>query len=359
MDVSLPSLPSAVPVAVIGAGQAGLAAAYHVRRQGLVPWEDFVVLDANPGPGGAWRHRWDSLTLGAAHDVHPLPGLPLEPSDPNEPASAVVTRYYGQYEQQFGLPVARPVRVNAVTAADAAGPLTVEFEGGTLQADHVISATGTWDSPYWPAYPGAETFGGWQLHTRDFKSAAQFAGLRTVVVGAGASAVQFLLQLEPYAAATTWVTRRPPEWIAGTNNAEWGRAVEQRVNEKTRRGLPAGSVLSNTGLLLNADYQAAIDRGLLVSAGPMERIVPGGIVLADGRHVEADAILWATGFRSHVRHLAPLKLREPGGGIATDGVKVVREPRLTLMGYGASASTLGATRAGRQAARTALAMVGR
>ena len=64
-------------VVVIGAGQAGLSAAYYLARQGLAPGTDFVVLDANPAPGGAWLHRWPSLTLGAAHAVHDLPGMKL------------------------------------------------------------------------------------------------------------------------------------------------------------------------------------------------------------------------------------------------------------------------------------------
>ena len=84
---------SALDVVVIGAGQAGLSAAYHLVKAGLRPHEDFVVLDANPGPGGAWRHRWPSLTFGTAHGIHDLPGLPLGTPDPAEPASSVVTRY--------------------------------------------------------------------------------------------------------------------------------------------------------------------------------------------------------------------------------------------------------------------------
>src|SRR4051794_7591014 len=56
---------SDVDVLVIGAGQAGLSAAYHLRRRGLAPYRDFVALDANRVPGGAWQHRWPSLTLAA------------------------------------------------------------------------------------------------------------------------------------------------------------------------------------------------------------------------------------------------------------------------------------------------------
>ena len=85
---------NAYDVVVVGARQAGLSAAYALAKAGL-DRERYVVLDANPGPGGAWRHRWPSLTLGAAHRVHPLPGLDLPESDPAEPASAVVGRYFG------------------------------------------------------------------------------------------------------------------------------------------------------------------------------------------------------------------------------------------------------------------------
>ena len=54
---------------VIGAGQAGLSTSYHLRRRGI----QHVVLDADEAPGGAWQHRWDSLTM---HDVHGIAALP-------------------------------------------------------------------------------------------------------------------------------------------------------------------------------------------------------------------------------------------------------------------------------------------
>ncbi|MGA7204135.1 MAG: FAD-dependent oxidoreductase, partial [Specibacter sp.] len=192
-------------VVIIGAGQAGLSAAYYLARHGLEPERDFVVLDANAGPGGAWLHRWPSLTLGAAHAVHDLPGMKLGLADPGEPASAVVARYYGSYESTFDLPVHRPVKVHAVrpVAGDDDGaradtftpPLAVETDRGVYLARLVINATGTWDKPHWPHYPGQELFAGTQLHTHDFRSVADFAAKRVLVVGGGTSAVQFLLQL--------------------------------------------------------------------------------------------------------------------------------------------------------------------
>ena len=86
------------------------------------------------------------------------------------------------------------------------------------------------------------------------------------------------------------------------------------------------------------------------------RITPDGVAWDDAepgapRFAEADVILWCTGWRAALDHLAPLHLRAPGGGIAMDGTRVVLEPRLHLVGYGPSASTVGANRAGREAVR--------
>ena len=339
---------------VIGAGQAGLSAAYHLRRRGLVPGVGFVVLDANPGPGGAWQHRWDSLTFGAAHALHDLPGMALGTPDPAEPASSVVRRYYGRYEAEFGLRVLRPVTVAAV-AEGSDGRLAVRSADGRIwQARTVINATGTWDRPYWPYYPGRSSFQGRQLHTRDFRDAGESAGQRVLVVGGGTSAVQFLLQLHQAGISTVWSTRRPPEFTRQPFDAEWGRGVEARVSARTRAGLPPLSVVSATGLPLTEQYRQGIRDGVLASRGKISRLTPDGVVFTDGTGAAVDTVLWATGFRAALEHLAPLHLRGPGGGIRMDGPHVVAEPRLFLVGYGESSSTLGATRAGRAAAFGAL-----
>jgi NAD(P)H-nitrite reductase large subunit len=90
-----------------------------------------------------------------------------------------------------------------------------------------------------------------------------------------------------------------------------------------------------------------------------ERITPDGARWADGSTVTADVILWCTGFRAALEHLAPLHLREPGGGIQVEGSRAVRDPRIHLVGYGPSASTIGANRAARVMARQIVERLGR
>ncbi|MFE3945372.1 NAD(P)-binding domain-containing protein [Streptomyces sp. NPDC059118] len=339
-----------IDVVVIGAGQAGLSAAYHLRRTGLEPDRDSVVLDHAPRPGGAWQFRWPSLTYGKVHGMHALPGMELTGADDDRPSSEVIGAYFARYEHAFGLRVHRPVEVTAVREG-AEGRLLVETSEGVYAARALINATGTWDRPFWPRYPGQESFLGRQLHTADYPGPAGFAGRRVVVVGGGASGTQHLMEIAEVAAETYWVTRRPPVFRDGPFDADRGRAAVALVEERVRRGLPPRSVVSVTGLPLTDAVRRARETGVLDRLPMFDRITPGGVAWDDGRTVEADVILWATGFRAAIDHLAPLKLREPGGGIRVEGTRAVRDARVHLVGYGPSASTIGANRAGRAAVR--------
>jgi len=116
------------------------------------------------------------------------------------------------------------------------------------------------------------------------------------------------------------------------------------------------SVVSVTGLPVTEAVLEARERGVLDRLPMFDRITPDGVAWdgeqADApRIAEADVILWCTGWRAALDHLTPLHLRAPGGGIAMDGTRVALEPRLHLVGYGPSASTVGANRAGREAVR--------
>ncbi|MFY1690390.1 NAD(P)-binding domain-containing protein [Plantactinospora sp. WMMB782] len=339
-----------VDVLVVGAGQAGLSAGYFLGRSGFAPETGYVLLDGGAGPGGAWRDRWPTLRMAAVHGVHDLPGRPLGEVDPDRPAAEVVAGYFAAYEREFGLPVHRPVRVTGVHDRPD-GRLAVQTDAGEWRTRALVNATGTWRHPFWPHYPGQESFAGRQLHTADYRGPAEFAGRRVVVVGGGTSALQLLDEVATVAAETRWVTRRPPVIAEGRYTPEWGRAAVARVDATVRAGLPPTSVVAATGLVWTDQLRRMRERGLLDRLPMFTRIVPEGVVWADGTRFAADVILWCTGFRAVLDHLAPLRLRGPGGGIVMDGTRVVADERVHLIGYGPSASTIGANRAGRTAVR--------
>ncbi len=342
-----------VAVVVVGAGQAGLSSAYHLRRTGLVPGADFVVLDHSPAPGGAWQFRWPTLTYGRVHGMHALPGMELTGADPGRPSAEVIGEYFAAYERAFALRVRRPVDVREVRDAGGGGRLLVRTSQGDWTARAVINATGTWDRPFWPRVPGQELFGGRQLHTAQYPGPRSdaFVDRRVVVVGGGTSAVQHLLEIAEVARETLWVTRRPPRFRSDSFGEEAGRAAVALVEERVREGLPPRSVVSVTGLPMTEQVRRARESGVLERHPMFARLTEDGVAWADGSRAPADTVLWATGFRPVIDHLAPLRLREPGGGIRLEGTRASRDRRVHLVGYGPSASTIGANRAGRAAVR--------
>lgn len=354
-----------VDTVVIGAGQAGLSAAYHLRnaftRLGHPCPGSVVVVDANAAAGGAWQHRWGTLSVADVHGIYRLPGVGADPDLPAaDPARSAIPQYFAGYERRWGIDVERPVRVSSVrdvVPGDVQDRLDVVTDAGTWRTRTIVNATGTWTQPFVPTYPGFGTFLGQSVHTAGYDGPDAFAGRHVVVVGAGASAVQLLAEVSTVA-TTTWVTRRPPRWRTEERfTPEIGREVVARVEARVRAGLPPESVVGATGLRLRAQEADAAARGVYDRRPMFARIEPHGVRWADGSYQHADAILWCTGFRAALDHLAPLRLREPGGGIRMDGTAVVRDPRIQLVGYGPSASTIGANRAGRTAARNVVSML--
>ena len=341
-----------VGVAVVGGGQAGLATGFYLRRAGLVPGRDFVIVDAADRPGGAWPRTWDGLRLFSPAGFSSLPGWMMPPWDDATrgfPPRDHVSAYLADYEERYDLHVLRPHRVQSVRRADVRpdSPLLVEAPGLTLSARAVVSATGTWDRPFWPTYPGMRTFAGQQLHAAEYRSPDEFAGRRVVVVGGGNSAAQILAEVSTVA-ETTWVTARPPRCLPDDVD---GRALFETARARITalaQGREHAGVAGLGDIVMVASVKDARDRGVLHAQPIFTRITTDGVAWADGTTQPCDAIIWCTGFRPALGHLRPLGLtaggRIPVGG--RSGTQALGEPRLHLVGYGDWTGPASATLAG-------------
>ena len=356
-ETAHPNTLRTVDVVVIGGGQAGLAAGYYLRRTGL----SFVILDSEPGPGGAWRHTWDSLTLFSPARWSSLPGSVMPGGIDRYPGRERMLAYLADYERRYRLPVSRPVRVERVERESS--HLRVVTDHGAWLARAVISATGIWRNPIIPHYPGQERFLGEQIHASDYRTPLAHTGQRVLVPGGGNSGAQIMAELAGLAEAT-WVTRRPPAFLPDHVD---GRALFERATARYLQGhtgQPGDDSLRPLGdIVMLPPVREARERGDLVAVRPFVAFTPHGVRWPDGREEPIDVVIWATGFRPALEHLRPLDVFDAEAKIPVTGTRSAREPRLWLLGYGnwtgwASATVAGVGRAARAAVEEVAATLG-
>jgi cation diffusion facilitator CzcD-associated flavoprotein CzcO len=336
-------------VVVIGGGQAGLAAGWYLLRAG----QDFVILDNGDGPGGAWRHGWESLRLFSPAGYSSLPGWQMPPpAHAGFPTRDDVIAYLTTYEARYALPVERPVSVLTINRAED-GRLLVETNRGNWLAKTVIGATGTWSHPFIPDMPGRDSFTGVQLHSAHYVNAATFAGQAVLVVGGGNSGAQIHAEVS-LVAESAWVTQTPPEFLPDDVD---GRVLFERATAMHRGDTITGPAIGFANIVMVPPVRDARDRGALTSVPIFDRMTPEGVVWADGKAAKVDAIIWCTGFRASLDYLAGLALVGADGKVAVSREgQSLAEPRLWLLGYGdwtgfASATLIGCGRMARETVR--------
>jgi len=306
---------------------------------------------------------WEGLRLFSPSSISSLPGSMMPPWNDAEhgfPPRQHVVDYLTAYEERYDLAPLRPHRVASVMRADddPHGRLVVQAEGLELSARAVASATGTWHQPLWPTYPGAEEFRGRQLHTAGYRRPEEFDGRRVAIVGAGNSAAQILAEVS-VVADTMWVTPSPPRFLPDdVDGRVLFAAATQRVLAQKQGTEPpeAGGGLGD--IVMVESVRDARVRGVLDARPLFNRLTPAGLGWSDGTEEHVDAVIWCTGFRPALRHLAPMRLRGSDGRLPTagaGGTRSVIDPRVYLIGYGdwtgpASATLLGVGRTARDAA---------
>jgi putative flavoprotein involved in K+ transport len=296
----------------------------------------------------------------------------MPPAAEDYPPAAHVVDYLERYERRYGLPVHHGTSVISVEREDdcATGRLVVTSRPAgdesmqTWRARVVVSATGTWGRPFVPHYPGADLFGGKQLHSAEFRTAEPYAGWRVVVVGGGNTGAQLLAEVS-LVADTTWVTLRPPRFLPDDVDGRVLFRVATARREALDDGLTdPGGVAGLGDVVMVESVRAARDRGDLVARPMFRRFTRTGVEWPDGSSSEADVVLWCTGFRPDLAHLSPLRLPREGRHPSVSGTRAVGDPRLHLVGYGdwtglASATLIGVGRTARDAVREIVGLLDR
>jgi cation diffusion facilitator CzcD-associated flavoprotein CzcO len=347
-------------IAIIGSGFGGIGAAIELKRAGH---DDIVILEKAADLGGVWR---ENTYPGAACDVpSPYYSFSYEPN-PHWPRrfspQAAILDYLRDVAEKYD--VKRHIRFDtAVIGADydeASGRWTVHTGGGDVEADVLISAVGQLSRPAWPDIAGRERFGGPSFHSAIWRHDVELTGKRVAVIGTGASAIQFVPEIQPDVAHLALFQRTAP-YIVPRLDTEWGERhhrvferlpVAQRTERLAWYGVsetmgiaflyskPLARLVSRIArwhlhrqvadsalraklwpdypvgckrILFSSNYLPSVAQpnvGLITER--IAEITATGVRTADGALHEVDVIIYGTGFTAS-DFLAPMAIRGRGG----------------------------------------------
>ncbi|WP_295119602.1 NAD(P)/FAD-dependent oxidoreductase [uncultured Leifsonia sp.] len=280
-------------VVVIGAGQAGLAAGYHLKRAGV----DFAILDAETAVGDQWRRRWDSLRLftPARHDG--LPGSPVPGAAGRCPTGRETADYLADYARRWELPVVSGTRVTRL-ASDADGFL-VSTDAGARRARSVVVATGATTVPNMPAVAASLDPRISQLHSEQYREPASVPGERVLVVGYGTSGAQIAMELS-HAGRDVVIagdhTAAIPRAFLAVAGELWWIVLTRVMTRKTPVGRRVAPKATTHGSPLIGISPKDVRAAGVREAGRVES-AEDGLPVVDGAALDVDAVVWCTGYR--------------------------------------------------------------
>jgi putative flavoprotein involved in K+ transport len=289
---------SRVNTVVIGGGQAGLSVGYHLSRHGV----PFVIVDANPRVGDAWRHRWDSLRLFTPARTSALDGMPFPAAPFSFPTKDAMADYLEAYAVHFALPVRSGVRVDRLSRV---GDKFLVVAGDTrIEADNVVVAMGQHQHPRTPAFAADLRRDIVQLHSFEYRNPAQLRSGGVLIVGAGNSGAEIAIE----------AVKDHRTLLAGRETGH----VPFRVDGLAARlvlGQLVMRVIFHRVLSLATPIGRKLRPKMLHRAAPLIRTRPkelaaAGVVrvpkvvgvrdglplLEDGRTLDVANIVWCTGF---------------------------------------------------------------
>ena len=322
-------------VLVIGGGQAGLAAGYHLKRRGI----DFRIVEADARIGDVWRRRYDSLLLYSLAGYDALPGLPFPLPKSAFPTGRQMADYLESYVGHLELPVDTGVRIERLETPGTEGEPFVAIAGDRrYEAGQVIVATGTFQRPHVPAFAAELDPRIRQLHSNDYRNPAQLADGPALVVGLSHSGSDIAHDIAPtHQVILSGKAHGQIPVPLDTRRGRMGfRVVAAFARHVATLDTPIGrrmavEVKKGGGPLLRWRKPELLAAGVELTDARTTGVEGGKPVLADGRVLDVANVIWCTGFRSDYGWIfPPLPVDELGAPEQYRGVSAV--PGLYFMG---------------------------
>ena len=302
---------------VVGAGPAGLAAAWAVRRIGLDP----LIVEKADRVAASWRARHDQLRLNTHRMFSHQPGMRIPrrcgPFPGRDDYVSYLERYAAGMRLRFG---------TAVHRIDRAGPGWALHAGdSSLSTAHVVVATGPDAEPVMPGWPGMASYPGVLIHAGQFRNTSEMTGRDVLVVGPGNSGVDLLNHLARSDAGRLWLSARSgmniaparlagiplhPVSLAGRRLPLPVQDANLRVIQRLafgnlgRHGYPrsdlgAFSRVAADGVTVAVDdgFVRALKAGRVIMKPGIDRFDGRTVRFTDGSACSPDAVICATGYR--------------------------------------------------------------
>jgi cation diffusion facilitator CzcD-associated flavoprotein CzcO len=334
--------PAQPRVAIIGAGSSGITAAQVLAARGI----GFDCFEMGSTVGGNWRYDNDngvssayrSLHINTSRSAMEYAAFPMSDSLPDYPSHWQIAEYFDEFVEHFGLREritfrTEVVKVVSTGSTDENAGSAGEGYDVTLRSldnvrvaetrhyDQVIVANGHHWNPRWPepGFPGSETFPGEQLHAHYYRTPDVFAGKRVVVLGIGNSATDIAVESSRVAAETYLAMRRGahilPKYLFGvptdhltSSPLARGPFPLQKLGLRTMLRIAVGR-MTDYGLpqpdhdILEAhptvsdDLLTRLGHGDLAVKPNIDRFEGSKVFFVDGTAVEADVVVYATGYK--------------------------------------------------------------
>jgi putative flavoprotein involved in K+ transport len=294
-------------VAVIGAGQAGLAIAYCLKRQGI----RFVILEAADSIGPAWRDRWDSLTLFTPRRYSGLPGLPFPGGPEGYPDRDEVIAYLERYAETFDLPIELNNPIKRLTAEE--GRFVLEVDGRTITADQVVIATGPFQKPYVPEIAKRLEPDVVQMHSTGYRNPSAIPEGTVLVVGGGNTGFQIAEELSRTHRVVLAVGSKQtplPQRLLGRDLFWWltkSRLFNTTIDSRLGRRLSTrDTLIGSSPRKLRSKHGVELRPRVVDASGRRVRF-------EEGNELAVDAVIWATGYRPDYSWIDPPVFDADGG----------------------------------------------